>query len=304
MLIDKYAPQTLNDIQLDNKTMDSIIGWINSWNRGLPPIEKPALLLTGFPGTGKTTAAHCICQDAEWHLIEFNASDTRNKEELSELTPEKNTIMGEKNYILFDEADSFSTTGDKSGEYYIKKLISERQIPIILTANNTFKVPKEIKVLCEVLQIFRPSVNALKVFLYDICKKEGLNPSNEVLNAASQSQDYQMGLNMIENNIILSKNLINVSTEETIRSLLLNVDIEVKDPKQLLYHLDANCSSLYDPLDLYRIYEVLARVDLLRRRNQIKQASSLLKTILKTTLTEFELVNPVYIERMKGKIIT
>jgi DNA polymerase III delta prime subunit len=300
MLTDKYQPTTLNDIKLDDKALDSIIAWINSWNRGLPSQEKPALLLTGFPGTGKTTAAHCICNDAEWNLIEINASDSRRKEDLSEFTPEKNTILGERNCILFDEVDSLGIDG-KSGEPYIKRFINEKQIPIILTANNTFKVPKEIKALCEVLQVYRPSVNALKVFLYEICKKEGLSPSNEVLEAASLSQDYRMGLNMIENNIVLSKNLTNVSTENIIRSLLLNVDVAIEDPKQLLYHLDANCSHLYNPFDLYKTYEILARVDILRRRGQIKQAATLLKIIPKTSSQEIELIDPVYIERRKGK---
>lgn len=302
MLIDRYAPQTLNDIKLDDKTLDSIIAWVNSWNRGLPSPEKPALLLTGFPGTGKTTAAKCICNDAEWHIIEFNASDMRSGDELSTLTPERNTIMDERNCILFDEADSFGTTGDKTGEYYVKKLITDRQIPIILTANNTFKVPKEIKAVCETLQIYRPSVNALKAYLYDICKKEGLNPTNAVLDAAAQSQDYRMGLSMIENNIILSRNVIKTSAEDTVRSLLLELKTTIEDPKQLLYHLDANISRLYNPLELYQIYEILIRVDILRRRGQIKHAVTLLKTIPKTTLEEFELIQPVYIEKRKGKI--
>ncbi len=302
MLIDKYQPTTLDDIKLDDKTIDSIIFWINSWNRGLPPQDKPALLMTGFPGTGKTTAARCICQDADWFLIEINASDSRRKEDLSTFTPER-SLMGNITCILFDEADSLGIDG-KGGETQIKKLITARQFPIILTANNIFKVPKEIKILCEIQKIYRPSINALKAYLYDICRKEGLNPTNAVLDAASQSQDYRMGLSMIENNTILSRNIIKIGLEEIVRNLLLNNEVVIEDPKKFLYYLDANCSSLYDPLELYRIYEILIKVDILRRRGQTKYAISLLKTIPKTTLEEFELIKPVYIEKRKGKIQT
>lgn len=302
LLIDRYAPDSLDKIKLDDKILDTIIAWINSWNNGLPSPEKPALLLTGYPGTGKTTAARCICQDAEWNLMELNASDIRNKKQLSHFTPEK-SLMGNITCILFDEADSFDEA-DEGGEYYIKKLITNRQFPIILTANNIFKVPKEIKILCETLQIYRPSVNALKVYLYEICSKEGLNPSKEILEAASQSQDYRMALSMIENNMILSKNHINISKEETVRRLILNLETNIKDPKQLLFFLDANISHLYDPLELYQIYEILSRVDILRRRNQEKHAIALLKTIPKTILEEFELISPVYIDKKKGTIKT
>lgn len=297
MLVDKYAPQTLNDIKLDDKTMDNIIAWVNSWNRGLPSPEKPALLLSGFPGTGKTTAAHCICNDADWFLIEINASDSRRKEDLSAFTPER-SLMGNITCILFDEADSLGIDG-KGGETQIKKLIAARQFPIIITANNIFKVPKEIKALCEPQQIYRPSINALKAYLYDICRKEGLNPTNTVLDAAAQSQDYRMGLSMIENNIILSRNIIKTGLEEIVRNLLLNNEVVIEDPKKLLYYLDANVSQLYNPLELYEAYNILSRVDILRRRGQVKHAVTLLKNIPKTTLEEFELIKPVYIEKRK-----
>jgi len=300
MLIDKYAPQTLNDIKLDDKTIDSVIAWINSWNRGLPSQEKPALLLVGSPGTGKTTAARCICNDADWFLIEINASDSRRKDDLTGFTSER-SIMGNLTCILFDEADSLGIDG-KGGETQIKKLISERRIPIIITANDIFKVPKEIKAICEIQKIYRPSVNALKAYLYDICKKERLNPTNVILNAAAQCQDYRMGLSMIDNNIILSKNEIKIGTEEIVRNLLLNVETNIEDPKKILYNLDANISRLYNPLELYETYNILSRVDILRRRGQTKHAITLLKTIPKTTLEEFELIKPVYIEKRKGAI--
>lgn len=305
MLIDKYAPQTLNDIKLDDKTIDKIITWINSWNIGIPP-EKSSLLLTGFPGTGKTTAARCICNDADWFTIELNASDSRGKEVLSTFIPER-SVFGNITCIIFDESDSFGEkkkdgNDDKSGVPYVVELIRSKQFPIIFTANNIFKVPKEIKELCEPLQIYRPSYNALKAYLFEVCKKEGLNTSTEILNAAAQSQDYRMGLSMIENNTVLLKNNIKTSNENIVRSLIMNVEINIEEIKPLLYNLDANVSRLYDPLELYKLYEILSRVDILRRRGQEKYAISLLKTIPKTTLEEFELIPPVYIEKRKGKI--
>jgi len=36
-------------------------------------------LLSGPPGVGKTTTAQVVCKELGYDLVEFNASDTRNK---------------------------------------------------------------------------------------------------------------------------------------------------------------------------------------------------------------------------------
>lgn len=38
-----------------------------------------AALLSGPPGVGKTTTAQVVCKELGYDLLEFNASDTRNK---------------------------------------------------------------------------------------------------------------------------------------------------------------------------------------------------------------------------------
>lgn len=43
-----------------------------------------AALLSGPPGVGKTTTAQVVCKELGYDLLEFNASDTRNKTLLKE----------------------------------------------------------------------------------------------------------------------------------------------------------------------------------------------------------------------------
>lgn len=62
-----------------------------------------AALLSGPPGVGKTTTVQVVCKELGYDLVEFNASDTRNKtllkDEVSGLL--SNTTM--KDYITGGE---------------------------------------------------------------------------------------------------------------------------------------------------------------------------------------------------------
>ncbi len=297
LLTDKYAPHTLDDVKLQqDRNLDTIIQWANSWLNGLPNPERPSLLLVGSPGIGKTTIARCLCSDCGFHLMELNASDTRSKESLSSFNPQE-SLMESMTCILLDEMDSLYTKGEEKGgdpTQIIKKLIKSQKFPIILTANNRYKVPKEITSLCEIVQLYRPSANALKAYLYDICKKENIIRSKELIEIASQTQDYRLALNILQYDLILSKSPKNATLSEITRELVLNNQIPINDVKSLLYWLDENCHNLYDPLDLNEIYDILSRVDQLKKRGQIFYANSLLKTIPKTPLDEFELLSPVF----------
>lgn len=47
-----------------------------------------AILLSGPPGIGKTTAAHLAAKIEGFEVIEFNASDTRSKKALEKIVKE------------------------------------------------------------------------------------------------------------------------------------------------------------------------------------------------------------------------
>ena len=45
----------------------------------IPRINAKAVLLSGPPGVGKTSAARIICSHLGYEIMEYNASDVRNK---------------------------------------------------------------------------------------------------------------------------------------------------------------------------------------------------------------------------------
>jgi len=48
------------------------------WNN-MPNVNAKAVLISGPPGIGKTSAARIVCRDLGFEVLETNASDTRNK---------------------------------------------------------------------------------------------------------------------------------------------------------------------------------------------------------------------------------
>jgi DNA polymerase III delta prime subunit len=287
LLTNKYEPKSIDDIKLNDKNLDEIIKWCNGWLSGGTIPTKPALLLHGSPGIGKTTVVKCITNDCEWDLIELNASDVRTKEQLQNFCPEE-SLSGNKTCILFDEIDSL----EKGGETILRNLISLKQFPIIVTANDQYKISKELKDLCEIIQIYRPSVNVLKTYLLEICNKEGLNPAKDLIEAASLSQDYRLAINMIDNNHICDRPLRKLSLRENALCLLYNEPSSFKDTKSLIFWINENAPKLYSTWNLYKIQEILFRVDQLNKRKKFEWANDLLKTIPKTMMEEFELNNP------------
>lgn len=56
----------------------------NSW-QNMPNINAKAVLLSGPPGIGKTSAARIMCTELGFEVLETNASDTRNKNSIQNM---------------------------------------------------------------------------------------------------------------------------------------------------------------------------------------------------------------------------
>ena len=79
---DKYAPQTENDLIGNHSNYEKLVDWLRDYPSSSSANTMKAVLISGPPGIGKTTAAHMACRQLEFEVVEMNASDTRNKTNL------------------------------------------------------------------------------------------------------------------------------------------------------------------------------------------------------------------------------
>lgn len=157
------------------------------------PQKKRSLLLYGPCGSGKTSFVHAIAKERNFELLELNASDARNKDQILEkIKPaiEQRSFFYDGKIILVDEIDGLSGHKDRGGAVTLASLIKSSPVPIILTAND-IESDKLKPVLKESKSILFDRLSSSSVFqiLQAIAKKENITVQDSVLRALSIQSD-------------------------------------------------------------------------------------------------------------------
>ena len=208
---EKYRPTGLDDIVGNERAITDFKRWANSWNKGIP--KKRAVILSGRPGTGKTSSAIALANDFGWVSIELNTSDARNAAKIKNVATSGsvnetfddsgkfiNSKSGGRKLIILDEADNLyerSVSDDKTGEDLSdrggKKAIVETikitSQPVILIVNDYYNLIKGggdvLRNICLLIRFYDPYPSMVFNLLRKICFKEGVNVDQKVLHAIS-----------------------------------------------------------------------------------------------------------------------
>lgn len=135
---------------------------------------------------GKTTTAHLVSKHLGFDVIEFNASDTRNKKllqsQVSELLSNKtlhgyfngdNERLTQKQVLLMDEVDGMAGNEDRGGIQELIGLIKNTSVPIICMCNDrSLQKMRTLTTYCFDLSFSRPRVEQIKGAIMSICFKE------------------------------------------------------------------------------------------------------------------------------------
>ncbi|XP_061721064.1 replication factor C subunit 1 [Cydia pomonella] len=232
MWVEKYKPQSLKQIigqHGEASNVKKLCNWLTKWyvnRKAKLPKPSPwaknddggyykAALLSGPPGVGKTTTVTLVCKELGFDVVEFNASDTRNKTLIKEQIGELLTTtslsgyakgmtgkqaVSKKHVLVMDEVDGMAGNEDRGGLQELISLIKTASVPIICMCNdrNSQKMRSLVN-YCYDLRFNRPRVDQIKAAMMSVCCKEGIKVPGEALSQliVAANQDVRQTLNLL-----------------------------------------------------------------------------------------------------------
>ncbi|EGC39144.1 hypothetical protein DICPUDRAFT_96642 [Dictyostelium purpureum] len=234
--VEKYKPKDLKDLIGNGSVFEQLSLFLSQWNQKQPkdPNKRNAVLLSGPPGIGKTSAAILLCKLKGFEPIELNASDTRSKSEIervlkgasdnqniSNFFSAQPTEKKKINAIILDEIDGSSGNSDRGGIAEIIQLIKKSKVPFICICNDYYSNKiKSLKNYCMDLRLKRPTAAQVTTRILQIAKHEDMKVTNYMVEKifVSTHSDIRQTINTLQMLARSKKSYDNFTIEKAIES--------------------------------------------------------------------------------------
>ena len=286
----KYQPKKTDEIIGQDDSIKKLKDFVINFKKQ----KKNAALLYGPSGVGKTISVHALANELDLEIIEINASDYRNADQINSIVGgavEQTSLFFKGKVILVDEIDGLSGTKDRGGLQAITSLIEKSSFPLILTATNPWDYKfNKLRRSTEMIEFIPLDYLSIFKILKKICEQEKIKYEDEVLKGLARraGNDSRAAINDLEILTIEAKELTKESLEElgernkldSILNALYKIfkttdpnvaitafdNVEEDLDEQLLW-LDENLPKEYtNPEDLAKAYDKLSIADVFSRR--------------------------------------
>jgi replication factor C subunit 2/4 len=197
--VEKYRPQMIDDIIVNNYIRMKI-------NIIIQEKSMPNLIITGSPGTGKTSTVLCIARKLlsdhyDEAVLELNASDDRGlnmiNNNIMHFCKKKMDNVNHK-IIILDEADSITSKAQNLLNNIIETYVKNTRFAFI--CNDSSKITESIQSRCMILRFPRLDNISIKQRVEYICQKEKIKFDDEGLEAINfaSNGDIRQAINNLE----------------------------------------------------------------------------------------------------------